>query len=100
MLVEHIPGRMQWEGWRTQILLCQGTAPYLAFLCVITLVALGALPAVGELIIEQPFPIHLQQEEGVSSSPASQQNPPLAQQVLCSPADSQDEQFRCRYSTP
>lgn len=52
-------------------------APYLALLCVITLVALGALPAVGELIIEQPFPIHLQQEEGVSSSPALQQSPPL-----------------------
>lgn len=36
---------------------------YLAFLRVITLVALWTFPAVGQFIIEQPFPIHLQMED-------------------------------------
>lgn len=74
--------------------------PYLALLCVVTLVAFGALPAVRELIIEQPFPIHLQREAGSQQQSFPTAEPPLPQRPYCSPAGSQGEQSRCRYSTP
>lgn len=94
------PSRMQWDGGHASCLATAQLASYLALLCVVTLVAFGALPAVRELIVEQPFPIHLQREVGSQRQSFPTAKPPLPQHPRCSPAGSQGEQSRCRYSTP
>lgn len=92
--------RMQRGGGHTPCPATAQLASYLALLCVVTLVALGAFPAVRELIIEQPLPIHLQREEGSQQQAFPTAKPPLPRRPRCSPAGSQGEQSRCRCSTP
>lgn len=58
-------------------------ASYLALLRVVTLVAFGTFPAVGELVVEQSFSIHLQRRaQSAAPFPAAQPRSALAHVLL------------------